>query len=58
MGPNVNSLTLKRRKIFRVILTEYAPFCPHTVSLPEPARFGAYSGILTILRLEIIVPLL
>ena len=56
--PKKASLTLKRRKIFWVILTEYAPLCPHTVSLPEPACFGAYSGILTILRLEIIVPLL
>merc|ERR1711911_129787 len=34
-------LTLKTRKIFWVILTECARFCPHTVSLPEPARFRA-----------------
>ena len=34
-------LTLKRRKIFWVILTEGVQLCPHTVSLPEPAHFGA-----------------
>ena len=51
-------LTLKGRTIFGVTWTMGAQICPHRVAWPEPARFGAYSGILTILRLEIIVPLL
>ena len=34
-------LTLKGRTIFGVTWTEGAQLCPHTVSLPEPAHFGA-----------------